>query len=136
MIYELAVIGIGDIRQQDQGVGIYLLDSLQKKFKKAPIKFINGGVDGEDLFILLQKVVAKQIIVIDAAETTINPGSLNYLTITPNETKILEKLILITIEPFKTEWGAKLSLSLLRKYDNILAEVESNIKELLNYSFQ
>ncbi|KXS45987.1 MULTISPECIES: hypothetical protein [unclassified Candidatus Frackibacter] len=131
MTYELAVIGIGDIRQQDRGVSIHLLESLQYRFNQKSVKFINGGLDGQCLFELLEDIVAKRIIVLETAETIVTPGKLNYLKITPAKARILEELLLITVEPFKTDWGTKLSYPLVKRYNLILKEIDSIIKEML-----
>lgn len=131
MGYELTVVGLGDTSRQDRGVSIYLLDSLQDKFSKYPIKFINGGVDGRDLFNLLQQLTVKKVIVLDTVETIKSPGSLNYLTMVPKQVEMLEKLMIITIEVFETDWGSELSFPLVKKYRDILAEIESIIKQML-----
>lgn len=131
MAHELAVIGIGDIRQKDQGISIYLLESLQKEFTDESVKFINVGADGEDLFKLLQQLVVKRVVILDVADTVMQPGRLNYLTIAPKQAEIIEELILIMIEPFKTNWGTKLSSPLIKKYNKILEEIKNIINQML-----
>lgn len=131
MIHELAVIAIGDLEYQDQGISIYLLESLQQRFAEKQVKFIKGGVDGRDLFESLQHVTAKKVIVLDVAETVTKPGRLNYLTLTPAQAETLKELTLITIEPFKTGKGTRLSFPLIKRYNHILSKIESVINEML-----
>ncbi|ADL13290.1 hydrogenase maturation protease [Acetohalobium arabaticum] len=131
MGYELAVVGLGNTSRQDRGIGIYLLDSLQDRFSKYPIKFINGGVDGRDLFNLLQQLTVKKVIVLDTVEKIESPGSLNYLTMALDQAGRLEKLMIITIEVFETDWGSELSFPLVKKYKEISTEIESVIEQML-----
>ncbi|MBM7622717.1 hypothetical protein [Sporohalobacter salinus] len=134
MDYELTVIGLGDTSRQDRGVSIYLLDDLQDEFSKYPIKFINGGLDGGDLFNLLQQLTVKKVIVLDTVETIENPGELNYLTMAFNQAKTLEELMLITIEVFKTGYENGLSFPLIKKYKKILTKVKAVIEQMLTRS--
>ncbi|PRX17211.1 hydrogenase maturation protease [Orenia metallireducens] len=133
MSYRLAVVGLGDIRKQDKGLTIYLLEKLKTIFsEKLDISFINGGADGEDLFNTLQNIKAEKIVILDTMREIIKPGELDYLIIRPTESKSLKELLMVTIGIFSDSWGKKLSTALCDKFYDILNKVTNIIKELLN----
>ncbi|OCL26891.1 hypothetical protein U472_05225 [Orenia metallireducens] len=133
MSYRLAVIGLGDIRKQDKGVAIYLIEKLKVMFsEKLDISFINGGADGEDLFETLQSIQAEKVVILDTMRELIQPGELDYLIIKPTESKSLKELLMVTIGIFSDSWGKKLSTALSDKFYDILNKISNIIKDLLN----
>jgi len=133
MSYRLAVIGLGDIRKQDKGLAIYLIEKLKAMFsEKLDISFINGGADGEDLFETLQNIQAEKVVILDTMRELIQPGEVDYLIIRPTASKSLKELLMVTIGIFSDNWGKKLSTALCDKFYDILNKVSNIIKDLLN----
>ncbi|TDX48952.1 hypothetical protein [Orenia marismortui] len=133
MSSKLAVIGLGDVRKQDKGLTIYLLDKLKNIFSETlDILFIEGGFDGEDLFETLEDIDAEKIVVLDTMREIVKPGELDYLIIKPREAKSLKELLMVTIGILSDDWGKKLSNSLCEKFYDILDKVSNIINNLLN----
>ena len=77
---ELTVLGIGNILMRDEGVGVRLLDAVQKKRTwPASVEFVDGGAGGLALLNVIES--AKRMVVFDAAEMNLPPGE--YRVITP-----------------------------------------------------
>jgi len=60
---KIRVIGFGNVLLHDDGVGIFVIEELQK-FKFPNIEFINGGINGIDIISFIEG--AKKVIIIDA----------------------------------------------------------------------
>ena len=74
MASAIAVIGIGNPFQGDDGIGLYLLDTLKNKSIpfKIPVDFIDGGTGGMQLFHLSTQY--NIILFIDAVQFEGTPG--------------------------------------------------------------
>jgi hydrogenase maturation protease len=71
----MLIIGIGNILEKDDGVGVYASTYLQKNFKFFPeVEIINGGVEGIHLLNRLEE--HKEILLLDAIEIEDNPSSI------------------------------------------------------------
>lgn len=84
------VIGVGSPFYHDDGVGIYLLEQLQKHTDTAlkEYDFIDGGTGGLNLLHYFDQY--KKILVIDAVSFNEKPGKLLFFSATDVESKNLQ----------------------------------------------
>lgn len=68
------VLGLGNPLQRDDGVGIRVVEELEKRDLPAHVEVIDGGTPGVDLINLLQG--RARAILIDAAEMGREPGTI------------------------------------------------------------
>ena len=132
MSYELAVIGIGDLKRQDRGLSIHLLESLKQDFEQESILFINGGSDGQNLFTILQDLAAEKVMVVETAVNSFKAGQLNYLLINSTQSAKLAELLVVTVEVAETGWGSNLSSAIEAEYEQLLTSIKTVVDELLN----
>ena len=89
---KIGVIGIGNPLRRDDGIGILLLELLQKNKKKFPkhIEFIDGGTGGMNLLHILARF--DTVFIIDAVVFKGKPGDIHIFTldeIKSNKTPII-----------------------------------------------
>ena len=74
----LAVLGVGNILEFDDGVAVYATKYLEKNYEFSPqIDIINGGVEGINLLNLFME--KEHIIILDAIEIDDTPGSIYHI---------------------------------------------------------
>ena len=148
------VVGVGNVLQKDDGIGIHLVRRLSKMFSNAGgIEFIDAGTSNEIFFCAKE---ADSILIIDAVRNNGIPGdvyrfswekwklfligSKGRSTISLHQEGIYDALVLaeisgilprkieiIGIEPCEIGWGEELSLELRLKYEDI----ENYLKRIL-----
>lgn len=70
---KLTVLGIGNILMRDEGVGVRLVEAVQRvRDWPADVEFIDGGVGGLGLLSIIEQ--AQRLIVLDAADMGLPPG--------------------------------------------------------------
>ncbi len=75
---ELAILGVGNILEKDDGVAIYATKYLEINYIFTPqIDIINGGVEGINLLNIFMQY--KHIIILDAIEIEDEPGSIYHI---------------------------------------------------------
>jgi hydrogenase maturation protease len=75
------VLGIGNILLHDEGVGVYVVEQIQKVGVPDYVELLDGGTAGADL---LDHICDRQkVIVVDAVDTDIEPGTI--LRFTPDD---------------------------------------------------
>jgi hydrogenase maturation protease len=74
---KIGVIGIGNPLRRDDGIGIILLEQVQKHKKKFPntIEFIDGGTGGMNLLHVLARF--DTVLIIDAVRFKGKPGEIH-----------------------------------------------------------
>jgi len=100
------VIGIGNLLQTDDGVGVHIINQILDSDRIVPddTEFFDGGTSGYDLIPIMQG--REWIIVIDALKYNDEPGSMYYF-----EAEKLSK----TKESFSQhDFGVKQLLDMLR----------------------
>ncbi|MBM7556136.1 hypothetical protein [Halanaerobacter jeridensis] len=132
MSCELAVLGIGDVRKQDRGLAVYLLDALREAFTWMDVSFIYAGKNGRDLYEMLQDIKADKVLILDTSDEGIQPGEFNYLTLKVPEAEFMKEMLIVTIGIFSDDWGKKLSKLLDQEFAQIVDKVSSLILSLLN----
>jgi hydrogenase maturation protease len=74
----LAVLGVGNILEFDDGIAVYATKYLEKNYEFSPqIEIINGGVEGINLLNLFME--KEHIIILDAIEIDDIPGSIYHI---------------------------------------------------------
>ncbi len=71
----MKIIGIGNVLQKDDGLGVYASTYLQKNYIFTPnVHIINGGVEGIHLLNILEE--ANHLIILDSLELDDKPTSI------------------------------------------------------------
>jgi hydrogenase maturation protease len=74
-MYDIAVIGIGNLLQQDEGVGVHAIRLLKDQYFIEPkIDLIDGGTTGLDLIPLVEG--CEKVLFIDALELNAPGGTI------------------------------------------------------------
>jgi hydrogenase maturation protease len=72
------VMGIGNILQQDEGLGVRAVERLQSLYRLPPdVRAVDGGVMGLDLLPYLED--AERVLILDAIQANRPPGSVMRL---------------------------------------------------------
>ena len=75
---DLAILGVGNILEKDDGIAIYASSYLQDNYTFSPnIDIINGGVEGINLLNLFMEY--KYILILDAIEIEDEVGSIYHI---------------------------------------------------------
>ena len=71
----MLILGIGNILQKDDGIGVYAATFLEKNFNfSKDIKIVNGGVEGINLYSYFEEY--KNILILDSIKLNDEPGSI------------------------------------------------------------
>ncbi len=75
---KLAILGVGNILEKDDGVAVYATKYLEENYTFVPyIDIINGGVEGINLLNLFMEY--EYILILDAIEIDDKPGSIYHI---------------------------------------------------------
>jgi len=70
---KLTVLGVGNILMRDEGIGVRVLERVQRaRSWPADVEFIDGGAGGLNLLTVIER--AERLVVFDAAEMHLKPG--------------------------------------------------------------
>jgi len=145
------IIGIGSILRADDGIGIKAVEELEKQ-KNLPQEITLEAADVSGLDLLKIFKGYKKIIIIDAADMKMQPGTIKILK--PADIKeavfndkfsthglgLLETLTLadkldikadidiVAIEPYDTSYGLELSQEMRNKMPDIIDAVKKLLK--------
>jgi hydrogenase maturation protease len=148
----IAILGLGNILLQDEGVGVHIVSKLKQNYICNPaIKIIDGGTSGLDLIEYFED--NDKIIIIDAINLGKKPGHIYVFNndeiekfFTTNlsshqvglhdilsAVKLLQKepsqIYLIGVQPASVETGLKLSDQVEKKLNKIFNLIFSKLKE-------
>ena len=71
----IVILGLGNILLRDEGVGVRLIEELQKRYDfSPPVKIIDGGTAGFGLVTEIEG--CKKLLVIDAVKAGNEPGTI------------------------------------------------------------
>ncbi len=74
----LAVLGVGNILERDDGIAVYATAFLQSNYTFAPaVHIINGGVEGINLLNVFME--HEQILILDAIDIDDKPGTVYHI---------------------------------------------------------
>jgi len=150
----LAVIGLGNSLRRDDGIGILILESLLKNYRRPNAEYLNFGIASFDLIHRLQDY--DEVLLIDAIEAGLPAGELKifklkdisftkkYRAVSSHELNLKDIFELSRKFNLKTEiyvagiqvqdisFGESLSDSLKGNLENIIRQIDSFIcKRLL-----
>jgi hydrogenase maturation protease len=74
----ILVLGIGNILLRDEGVGVRMIERMQKMHLPDDVELVDGGTAGADLLDVLAE--RKKVIVIDAVQADCEPGTILRFT--------------------------------------------------------
>lgn len=73
----LTIIGCGNSNRSDDGVGVYVVQQLQRWLREAPrqdVRVFDAGTGGME--VMFQARGSTQLLIIDAGSTGVQPGSI------------------------------------------------------------
>ncbi len=74
----ILILGIGNILLRDEGVGVRVIEQMQKMHLPDNVELIDGGTAGADLLDVLAE--RQKVIVIDAIQADCEPGTVLRFT--------------------------------------------------------
>ncbi|MBN1160507.1 MAG: HyaD/HybD family hydrogenase maturation endopeptidase [Dehalococcoidales bacterium] len=144
----IVVIGVGNLLQKDEGVGIHAIRSLQEMDLLADVKLVDGGTSPD---LIAYTMAGEKMIIIDCASAGGEPGeiyrfnpedleagrsrltsahemgvveNLKLMEITGNKPK---ETVIIGVEPAEIGWGMELSETLEKKLPEVVRMVLGEI---------
>ncbi len=150
---KLTVLGLGNILMRDEGIGVLLMEKVRDSLDWPDVEFIDGGVGGLGLMSVIEQ--AQRLIVFDAAEMGLPPGSVRVIApeqlrdddagrMSMHDVSFAEVLRLcgqfftapqtvriLAIQPAVVDYGRKLSDELSAALPELIAAGTNLIKETL-----
>ena len=144
----IVVIGVGNLLQKDEGIGIHTIRALQEINLPKDVKLIDGGTSPD---LIAYTRAGDKMIIIDCAKVGGKPGdiyrfkpedlaagkgsltsahemgvveNLNLMTLTGNTPK---DIVIIGMEPAEIDWGMELSVTLKQKLPDLIKVVLKEI---------
>ena len=152
----IAILGIGNLLQRDEGVGVHLINQLEKDYSFSPrINLIDGGTMGTDLLPYLEE--NDKVIILDAVNFNEAPGfigvienddilrrlntklSIHHLGLTDvlSSARLLDiepsEIYLIGIQPKNIEMGTELTDEINQKTSKM---IDAAIKKLNEWGIE
>jgi hydrogenase maturation protease len=153
---KIGVIGIGNPLRRDDGIGIVLLERLQKRKKKLPgvIEYIDGGTGGLNLLYVLSRY--NTILIIDAVDFHGIPGEsrmvsleeirslqkpvslsthqsdfLNVIRLSKELHEFPYKVYIFAVQPKDVSFGSMLSAEIAQVIDTLTVALQNKIQEIV-----
>jgi hydrogenase maturation protease len=153
---KIGIIGIGNLLRKDDGVGIVLLERLQKQKKELPknIEFIDGGTGGMNLLHLLAQFDI--VLLIDAVDFKARPGQarvfslkdiqsqkkpvmmsthdpdfLNLLRLSQELKELPETLVIFGVQPRDVSYGMGLSKEIETVLDGLFLKLQKELQDFV-----
>lgn len=145
------ILGIGNLLNRDEGVGIHAVRALQQKNTAGDFEIVDGGTLGLNLLPLVEE--ASHLIVLDAVDQRQAPGTLIELardevplfsTIKMSQHQLLfqevlalahvrgrlpEHLVVLGIQPADLDIGIELSSQVAQTLPQLVKRVEQIVQE-------
>ncbi len=148
---KIVILGVGNILLRDEGIGVRVIQEMEKMDLPNDIELIDGGTAGFDLLYPVQE--ADKLIVVDAIEADSEPGDIFKFTprdvklkskekVSLHEIEILEVLkmaehlgkcpetVIFGIQPKEINLGLELTSELQEKIPRIIELVLEEIEKL------
>jgi hydrogenase maturation protease len=147
------VLGVGNLLLQDEGVGVRVVQELEKRYRvPAEVELLDGGTSGMELLDVMAG--REHLIVVDAVHTGAAAGTVVELAgaevpaffrlrMSPHEIGLSDvlaalqitgetprRISLIGVVPASTELSLELSPTVQAKFEPMLAAVVSRLGEL------
>ncbi|MHB8105289.1 MAG: HyaD/HybD family hydrogenase maturation endopeptidase [Dehalococcoidales bacterium] len=144
----IVVIGVGNLLQKDEGIGIHAIQALEKIELPPDVKLVDGGTSPD---LIAYTRADDKMIIIDCAKAGGAPGdiyhfkpddlaagkgsltsahemgvveNLNLMSLTGNKPK---DVVIIGIEPAEIDWGMELSAALQQRLPDLIKAVLKEI---------
>ena len=145
----ILVLGIGNILLCDEGVGVRVIEHMQKMHLPDYVELVDGGTGGADLLDVLAE--RKKVIVVDSVQSDYDPGIVLRFTaedlVRPNQTSMSlheiglaeslimtrqlrcepEEVVIFGIKPKSTECGMELSQEVTASVPKVIKLILSEI---------
>jgi len=152
------VLGLGNILLKDEGVGVHVVEQLQKQSLPGNVEVVDGGTAGLDVLLLNQGI--DKLVVIDAVRADKKPGTiykvqfktkeldklnqifshgskislhqvalLDALSIAERTNCAPKEIVIIGVEPGEVDCGLELTGEVKRRIPDIVNTVLSEIKD-------
>ena len=153
LVQPILVLGLGNILIQDEGIGVRVIEQLQRDYEvPAEVEVLDGGTAGMALYEHI--VDRSHVIVVDAVKTGRSPGTLVKLEdedipaffrnkVSPHQMALsdilaalkiggeqLPKMVVVGIEPVTLETGLEMSDAVLSKLDILVEQTLECLAEL------
>lgn len=147
---KVAVLGIGSELRGDDIAGMFVAEKLENKFKKSQsVKVFFGGTAPENLTGEIKKFAPSHIIMIDASDTSQEPGTISFID--PENVggisfsthmmpiKIMVdylkealncKSVIVGIQPKSIHFGVKPSKEVLKSADQVASSIRKVLKSI------
>jgi hydrogenase maturation protease len=144
----IVVIGVGNLLQRDEGIGIHAIQALEKIDLPTDVKLVDGGTSPD---LIAYTRAGDKMIIIDCAKAGGQPGdvyrfkpedlkagkgtltsahemgvaeNLNLMSLAGNKPK---DVVIIGIEPAEIDWGMELSDTLKKRLPELIKVVLKEI---------
>lgn len=149
---KIAILGLGNILLQDEGIGVHAIEALRKDFKfPKNVQLIDGGTMGLDLISFIEGM--DKILIIDAVNIKKEPGTIVVIEDEEIPSFISTKLsvhqiafpdvlsalkllgikpatmTLVGIQPENIETGLNMSEAMNKSFDRLIKTVIKRLKE-------
>lgn len=139
----ILILGVGNLLRKDEGVGVQVVQRLQRLPLPGGVKVLDGGTAGIGLLDLLEGY--ERAVIIDAADMGLEPGSvvkfrpeaatfktpdfrLSLHSVDLNSVlelarllgKRLPEIVIIGVQPKDIGWGTDLSIEVLAEMHHIV----------------
>ncbi|HEX9023472.1 MAG TPA: HyaD/HybD family hydrogenase maturation endopeptidase [Geobacteraceae bacterium] len=146
------VLGIGNLIMSDDGVGVVVVQRLQREYRLPPeVDVMDGGTLGLDILPRLEGI--ERLIVVDAVETGGSAGTCVRLTgdeiplaletkISPHQTGLKDlltvaglmghaprEMVLVGVQPGSIEMGTDLTTEVAAQVDAMLAAIVHELRQ-------
>lgn len=148
-VENVIILGTGNLLLKDEGIGIHVIQRMEKLKLPDNVKLVDGGTAGINLYHLIEG--ADKLIVVDCVDAEVEPGAIfrfapadveipkRATTTSFHEVGLLEALefakqdgkspdtIIIGVQPKEIDWG----LELTPEVEKVVPEIiEAVLKEL------
>ncbi|MBI3398122.1 MAG: HyaD/HybD family hydrogenase maturation endopeptidase [Deltaproteobacteria bacterium] len=149
---KIAILGLGNILLQDEGVGVHAIEALRKGFAfPKNVQLIDGGTMGIDLFSFIEGM--DKILIIDAVNIKKEPGTIvtiedkeipsfpsaklsvhqiafpDVLSALKLQGRTPAKMALVGIQPESIETGLGMSEAVYKNFDRLIKTVLHRLNE-------
>jgi len=147
---QVLVLGIGNLLLQDEGIGVHIVNELQRRFQFPPeVELLDGGTAGMELVEAM--LDREQVIVVDAIRSDKTPGTLIHIEgdavpaflqqhLTPHQLGLADvlatltiagrtpnQLVLLGIVPYSMELSVTLSDPLQEQFAGLVEQVAAKL---------
>jgi hydrogenase maturation protease len=152
----VAVIGAGNLLQSDEGVGVHVIEALEREYTPSYVHLIDAGTALADVLAGLDD--CRRVFVIDAVKGGSSPGTVYRLALKDLRERaekgqvsmslhqmglldavdmarlggsLAESITVIGVEPENLEPGIELSETLVRKLPDVCHLIQEEVRSVL-----